>query len=79
MRIFFKPMTIGNEVYYGIEFSLEDIQQLYTIEFPLYTLLAGYNTSFFTQLLAPMFELKMHRLGVSALNLQRRKTQSWWI
>jgi len=33
MRGFFKLITIGNEVLYGIEFSLEDVQQLYAADF----------------------------------------------
>jgi hypothetical protein len=43
---FFKLITIGNEVYYGMEFSLEDVQQLCTAAFPLYMSLAGSNASF---------------------------------
>jgi hypothetical protein len=46
MRGFFKLITIGNEVCYSIEFSLEDAQQLCAATFPLHTSSAGSNTSF---------------------------------
>jgi hypothetical protein len=43
---FFKLITIGNEVRYGIEFSLEDVQQLCAAAFPLHTSSAGSGASF---------------------------------
>jgi hypothetical protein len=43
---FFKLITIGNEVRYGMEFSLEDVQQLCAAAFPLHTSSAGSNASF---------------------------------
>ena len=43
---FFKLITIGNEVRYGMEFNLEDVQQLCAAAFPLHTSLAGSNASF---------------------------------
>ena len=46
MRGFFKLITIGNEVRYGMEFSLEDVQQLCAAAFPLHTSSAGSNASF---------------------------------
>jgi hypothetical protein len=46
MRGFFKLITIGNEVRYGMKFSLEDVQQLCTAAFPLHTSSAGSNASF---------------------------------
>jgi hypothetical protein len=46
MRGFFKLITIGNEVRYGTEFSLEDVQQLCAAAFPLRTSSAGSNASF---------------------------------
>jgi hypothetical protein len=46
MRGFFKLITIGNEVRYSIEFSLEDVQQLCAAAFPLHTSSAGSNASF---------------------------------
>jgi hypothetical protein len=46
MRGFFKLITIGNEVRYGIEFSLEDVQQFCAEAFPLHTSSAGPNASF---------------------------------
>jgi hypothetical protein len=46
MRGFFKLITIRNEVRYGIEFSLEDVQQLCAAAFPLHTSSAGSNASF---------------------------------
>jgi hypothetical protein len=49
MRGFFKLITIGNEVHYSIEFSLEDVQQLCVAAFPLHTSLAGSNASFSTR------------------------------
>jgi hypothetical protein len=49
MRGFFKLITIGNEVRYGIEFSLEDVQQLCAAAFPLHTSSAGSNASFSAQ------------------------------
>jgi hypothetical protein len=49
MRGFFKLITIGNEVRYGMEFSLEDVQQLCAATFPLHTSSAGSNASFSTQ------------------------------
>ena len=45
MRGFFKLITIGNEVRYGMEFSLEDVQQLCAAAFPLHTSSAGSNAS----------------------------------
>ena len=45
MRGFFKLITIGNEVRYGMEFSLEDAQQLCATAFPLHTSSAGSNAS----------------------------------
>jgi hypothetical protein len=49
MRGFFKLITIGNEVRYGMEFSLEDVQQLCAAAFPLHTSSAGSNASFSAQ------------------------------
>jgi hypothetical protein len=46
MRGFFKLITIGNDVRYGMEFSLEDVQQLCAAAFPLYTSSAGSNALF---------------------------------
>jgi hypothetical protein len=46
MRGFFKLITIGNEVHYDMEFSLEDVQQLCAAAFPLHTSSAGSNASF---------------------------------
>ena len=46
MRGFFKLITIGNEVHYSIEFSLDDVQQQCAIAFPLHTSLAGSNALF---------------------------------
>jgi hypothetical protein len=46
MRGFFKLITIGNEVRYGMEFSLEDVQQLCAAAFPLHTSSASSNASF---------------------------------
>ena len=46
MRGFFKLITIGNEVHYGMEFSLEDVQQLCAAAFPLHTSSASSNASF---------------------------------
>jgi hypothetical protein len=46
MRGFFKLITIRNEVRYGIEFSLEDVQQLCAAAFPLHTSSTGPNASF---------------------------------
>jgi hypothetical protein len=46
---FFKLITIGNEVHYSMEFSLEDVQQLCTTAFPLHMSLAGSNASFSTR------------------------------
>jgi hypothetical protein len=46
MRGFFNLITVGNEVRYGIGFSLEDIQQLCAIAFPLHSSFAGSNASF---------------------------------
>src|SRR5438045_5503806 len=43
---FFKLITIGNEVRYGMEFSLEDVQQLCATTLPLHTSSAGSSTSF---------------------------------
>ena len=45
MQGFFKLITIGNEVRYSIELSLEDIQRLCAAAFPLYTSLASSNAS----------------------------------
>jgi hypothetical protein len=45
MRGFFKLITIGNEVRYGVEFSLEDVRQLCAAAFPLHTSLPGSNAS----------------------------------
>jgi hypothetical protein len=49
MRGFFKLITIGNEVRYGMEFSLEDAQQLCAAAFPLHTSSAGSNASLSAQ------------------------------
>jgi hypothetical protein len=49
MRGFFKLITIGNEVRYGMEFSLEDVQQLCAAAFPLHMSSAGSNASFSAQ------------------------------
>jgi hypothetical protein len=46
MRGFFKLITIGNEVRYGMEFSLEDVQQFCAAAFPLHTSSASSNASF---------------------------------
>jgi hypothetical protein len=46
MLRFFKLITIGNEVRYSVEFSLEDVQQLCVAAFPLHTSSAGSNASF---------------------------------
>jgi hypothetical protein len=46
MRGFFKLITIRNKVRYGMEFSLENVQQLCAAAFPLHTSSAGSNTSF---------------------------------
>ena len=46
MRGLFKLITIGNEVRYGMEFSLEDVQQLCAAAFPLRMSSAGSNASF---------------------------------
>jgi hypothetical protein len=46
MRGFFKLITIRNEVRYGMEFSLEDVQQLCAAAFPLHTSSAGSNATF---------------------------------
>jgi hypothetical protein len=49
MRGFFKLITIGNEVRYGMEFSLEDVQQLCAAAFPLHTSSVSSNASFSAQ------------------------------
>jgi hypothetical protein len=49
MRGFFNLITVGNEVRYGMGFSLEDIQQLCAIAFPLHLSFAGSNASFSAQ------------------------------
>jgi hypothetical protein len=46
MRGCFKLITIGNEVRYGMEFSLEDVQQLCAAAFPLHTSSASSKASF---------------------------------
>jgi hypothetical protein len=46
---FFKLITIRNKVCYSIEFSLEDVQQLCAVAFPLHTSSAGSNASFFAR------------------------------
>jgi hypothetical protein len=46
MRRFFKLITIGNEVHYSMEFSLDDVQQQCATAFPLHTSSAGSNASF---------------------------------
>jgi hypothetical protein len=46
MRGFFKLISIGNEVRYSMEFSLEDVQQLCATAFPLHMSLAGSNALF---------------------------------
>jgi hypothetical protein len=46
MSGFFKLITIGNEVRYSMEFSLEDVQQLCAAAFPLHTSSASSNASF---------------------------------
>jgi len=43
---FFKLVTIGNEVRYGMEFSLEDVEQLCATTLPLHTSSTGSSTSF---------------------------------
>jgi hypothetical protein len=40
---FFKLITIGNEARYGIEFSLEDVQQLCAVAIPLHSSSTGSN------------------------------------
>jgi hypothetical protein len=42
----FKLKTIGNEVRYAMEFSLEDVQQFCAAAFPLHMSLASSNASF---------------------------------
>jgi hypothetical protein len=44
VRGFFKLITIGNEMRYGMEFSLEDVQQLCAAAFPLHTSSAGFDS-----------------------------------
>jgi hypothetical protein len=46
MRGFFKLITIGNKIRYGMEFSLDDVQQLCAAAFPLHTSSAGSTASF---------------------------------
>jgi hypothetical protein len=46
MRGFFKLITIENEVRYGMEFSLEDVQQLCAATFPLHTSSTGSSRPF---------------------------------
>jgi hypothetical protein len=81
MYRFFELVTIGNEVYYSIEFSLEDVQQLCAIAFPLYTSLAGslmlrslLSLLSVLSLSAPVLEPRMCCLRTNTFDLQRRKT-----
>jgi hypothetical protein len=46
MHRLFKHITIGNKVYYSMEFSLEDVQQFCAAAFPLHMSLAGSNALF---------------------------------
>ena len=50
MRGFFKRITIGNEIRYRIEFSLEEIQQLCAVACPLHMSSAGCNGPFSVRL-----------------------------
>ena len=49
MRGFFKHIIIRNEIRYGIEVSLEGVQQLCTVPCPLHTSSASCDGSFFVR------------------------------
>jgi hypothetical protein len=74
-----------NTVRYGIEFSLEDVQQLYAADFlcvchrPALMLRSLLGLLGVLSLSAPVLELRIRRLGASALYSWRRRTRSWQI